>query len=463
MQRLKCISLILFLLLNATLRAQTYQQFLAEGDSCVARYDVFHALRAYQKAERVKLTVAVKLRLADCYYQRADYNRCAKILKALPADSLTHDAYRQLFYGYYFQKDYGRCIPVGKALVARYPDDGQIVAELAAALNLCDFSPEALQYVQAYCRRDSSNILVSRQYAFAYFYQRQFREASHVYDRLLALGDTTVNTLYMAGMTYEQLGDSLTAYRCLHRAAEKNNYQTARMLYHLARVTGLLKRYDEARKLISKGIGILDADRSLETDFYVLRGKINNEDPNSDTHKQKEAEKKAIEAMTDHPLTQRILALSTKDPTNQTRWVELLRRSTGYPEITDSLYHALGFDSKLSLHDATAILDSCGWVSMSKVQDASVALWLVVLHAPADILRKELPVLAIGAATGDLGPDALAQLQDRLAVLEGRPQRFGTQYITTADGHRELAPLLDPSRVDRWRNMVGMKTLSANE
>lgn len=458
MQRIKTI--FLFLMLSVTLYAQTYQQLLTIGDSCAARYDVFHALEAYQKAERVRSTVSVKLRIADCYYQRADYNRCAKILKALPPDSLTHDAYRQLFYGYYFQKDYGQCIPVGKALVARFPDDGQIVSELAAALNLCDFSPEAIQYVQAYSRRDSTNILVNRQYAFGYFYQRQFREASHIYDRLLVLGDTTVNTLYMAGMTYEQLGDSLAAYRCLHRAAEKNNFQTARMLYHLARVTGLLKRYAEARTFISKGIRILDADRSLESDFYVLKGKINNEDPASDLHKQKEAEKKAIEAMTDHPLMCHILALATKDPTNNTKWVELLRRSTGYPEITDSLYNTLGMDSQESLHDAVAILDSCGWVSMSKVQDASVALWLVILHAPADIIRKEMPVLAIGAATGDLGPEALAQLQDRLDVLEGRPQRFGTQYVTTTDGHRQLAPLLDATRVDRWRNMVGMKTLS---
>ena len=46
-------------------------------------------------------------------------------------------------------------------------------------------------------------------------------------------------------------------------------------------------------------------------------------------------------------------------------------------------------------------------------------------------------------------------MDDRIAMFEGRPQKYGSQIV---DGH--LYPLQDPAQVDRWRQEMGMPPLA---
>ena len=50
----------------------------------------------------------------------------------------------------------------------------------------------------------------------------------------------------------------------------------------------------------------------------------------------------------------------------------------------------------------------------------------------------------------------IAALKDRIDVREGRPQKYGTQM--GPDG--KLCPLLDASRVNEWRQEVGMPPIT---
>ncbi|MBA3456583.1 MAG: hypothetical protein H0T42_26070 [Deltaproteobacteria bacterium] len=82
--------------------------------------------------------------------------------------------------------------------------------------------------------------------------------------------------------------------------------------------------------------------------------------------------------------------------------------------------------------------------------------WLLVQHADADRAFQKLCLarLAVAVAAGDADPIELAYLEDRVAVADGRPQRFGTQF--GADGPQ---PIVDEDNVDERRAAVGLGSM----
>ena len=82
--------------------AQNRQQLVALGDSCMREYDFFHAIQHYQQAQQIRTENKVRLKLAECFYQRNDYHGCSDVLDKVPSDSLNHNALRQLYYSNYY-------------------------------------------------------------------------------------------------------------------------------------------------------------------------------------------------------------------------------------------------------------------------------------------------------------------------------------------------------------------------
>lgn len=109
-----------------------------------------------------------------------------------------------------------------------------------------------------------------------------------------------------------------------------------------------------------------------------------------------------------------------------------------------------------------AIIDEHGWPPAVLVGRQGVeAAWLVALHADHDpaFQRRCLDLMADAAAAGEPEPSWLAYLTDRVLVNEGRPQRFGTQYRTTATG-LQPHPIEDPDQVDQRRAEMGLAPLA---
>lgn len=99
-----------------------------------------------------------------------------------------------------------------------------------------------------------------------------------------------------------------------------------------------------------------------------------------------------------------------------------------------------------------------GWPGKRVVGvDGANAAWLLVQHADADLafqkecLAKMEPLVAAGEVTAK----DYAYLWDRVAVAEGRPQRWGTQF----DGD-EPAPIEDAKNVDARRKAIGLPPLA---
>jgi hypothetical protein len=109
------------------------------------------------------------------------------------------------------------------------------------------------------------------------------------------------------------------------------------------------------------------------------------------------------------------------------------------------------------------ILEEHGWPGRSLVgEDAAEAAWIILQHAignPA-LQRRGLELLREAAEAGEATPVQVAMLDDRIRTLEGRGQRYGTQFDWDEQGQMSPLPIEDEQNVDVRRLETGLIPLA---
>ena len=300
---------------TAEVKADSLQLFVQAGDSCMRHYNTFEALKYYQQAynlaknrsqgravdnlelplehleelpeekqeeiiERLKLSAEqsaivdcmVQMKLADCYYKRANYRQTSDILKLFPEDSLSHESFRQLAFSYQKEGDNDSFIYWACQLISRYPMDGEVVANLILAYTKANQPQNGIICGLKYSLRDSTNIPVHRALADAWFMNRDFTAASMMYSHLLELGDSTFNTLYSAGLCYSQIKDLERAYTHLSAALTLSQMQHAGAAWRLGVVCVDTKRYEEGLAYLSLAKELLRPDTTVMKAITLSEG-----------------------------------------------------------------------------------------------------------------------------------------------------------------------------------------------
>lgn len=126
---------------------------------------------------------------------------------------------------------------------------------------------------------------------------------------------------------------------------------------------------------------------------------------------------------------------------------------------------ALGASVPVDRENQAALLAMAppdGWFTFEEYgEEASRAAFLIVQHGDEALRRRFVPVLAPLVGTGRMDDAQYALMYDRLAVEEGRPQRYGSQFACKGQ-ESEVAPLEDPDGVDARRAAMGMNTMAEN-
>ena len=104
-----------------------------------------------------------------------------------------------------------------------------------------------------------------------------------------------------------------------------------------------------------------------------------------------------------------------------------------------------------------------GWPDECAVgKDGSEAAWLIVQHAidQPDFQRRMFVYLQNAAEQGRAEAWQPALLEDRIRSLEGRPQKYGTQFDWDESGEMSPYPEIeDPTNVNKLRASVGLPTI----
>jgi hypothetical protein len=115
---------------------------------------------------------------------------------------------------------------------------------------------------------------------------------------------------------------------------------------------------------------------------------------------------------------------------------------------------------KTNTEEMRAIIAEIGWPTITKVgEDASHDAWLLVQHADHDpAFQKACLELMKQADAGEVLPENIAYLEDRVAVNHGQPQVYGTQ-LEQKDGKFVPRSIIDSENVNTRRMSIGLDTI----
>lgn len=113
----------------------------------------------------------------------------------------------------------------------------------------------------------------------------------------------------------------------------------------------------------------------------------------------------------------------------------------------------------LNLQIVKRILDDYGFLGFSKVgEKAASAEWLVIQHSTDLALQEKwLPIIWMEAEKEEIFKYMAAMLEDRIRVMKGMKQLYGTQKIWDAKKRRYItAPIEDEENLNERRKEVGL-------
>ena len=105
------------------------------------------------------------------------------------------------------------------------------------------------------------------------------------------------------------------------------------------------------------------------------------------------------------------------------------------------------------------IIAQHGWPDIELVgSDGAMAAWFIAQHAigDPDFQRQALTLVQEKVKQGRATAAQEAYLFDRIAMYEGRPQRYGTQSLPCADGQYRRWETEDPARLNERRTAIGL-------
>jgi hypothetical protein len=154
-------------------------------------------------------------------------------------------------------------------------------------------------------------------------------------------------------------------------------------------------------------------------------------------------------------IAENIINLKNADITLREKLIQSGQLSNGYNEEMNELHDR---NAKI----LSEIIDSIGYPTIDKVgKEANEATWLIIQHSigQPEFMKKSAELLKSAVNENKADPKSLAYLTDRIAVLEGKPQLYGTQFDW--DKHGNLSPNLfdDLNKVNERRKSIGLNTI----
>jgi len=154
-------------------------------------------------------------------------------------------------------------------------------------------------------------------------------------------------------------------------------------------------------------------------------------------------------------LRQELLAMREEDLRVRAEVVKGASSFAGYHPRMEELH-------KRNAARLKEIIAEHGWPGRSLVgEDGAIAAWFIAQHAISDppFQRRALELQREARDKGEISAVGPAFLEDRICVLEGRPQIYGTQFEGDEHGMPQPLQIADPEHVNERRAAIGMNTI----
>ena len=126
---------------------------------------------------------------------------------------------------------------------------------------------------------------------------------------------------------------------------------------------------------------------------------------------------------------------------------------------TISMWKVIELNDSMNLEIVTQIIDKYGWLGSNIIGiAANKTLFLVIQHSNLKTMEKYLPIMKVATNNGNASKRSLAMLEDRVEMINKRPQIYGTQ-VQFIDGKYVLYKTLDEKNLNKRRAEVGLDTI----
>jgi len=161
-------------------------------------------------------------------------------------------------------------------------------------------------------------------------------------------------------------------------------------------------------------------------------------------------------------LREQLYVIDNNDEIYRNQMDNTIRQYGGDSKEMKALLKKMSKADSVNLLQVTAIIEKYGWLGPDQVgSEGSGTLFMVIQHADKKTRKKYLPLMQEAVTNGKAKPAELALLEDRVALEEGRRQRYGSQIGWNVKTNTYvLAPLEDPDSVDQWRAARGLGPLA---
>lgn len=154
-------------------------------------------------------------------------------------------------------------------------------------------------------------------------------------------------------------------------------------------------------------------------------------------------------------IAKQIIELKNKDVALRSQLIQTGQLGNGYHEEMAKLHNK----NAAVLNE---IMDSIGYPTIEKVgKEGSEAAWLVIQHSigQPEFMKKGVKLLENAVIENKANPINLAYLTDRIAVFEGKPQIYGTQFDWDENGVMSPQDFDDLEKVNQRRKSIGLNKL----
>lgn len=154
-------------------------------------------------------------------------------------------------------------------------------------------------------------------------------------------------------------------------------------------------------------------------------------------------------------ISQMILRLKEKDVRLRAKLIKNGTLSNGYNQEMEAVHDS-------NAKELNQIMDIIGFPTSDKVgEEASKAAWLIIQHSigQPDFMKKCAALMEKEVENGKADQINFAYLIDRIAVFEGKPQLYGTQFEWDENGEMSIVQVDDYGAVNKRRKAIGLNTL----
>lgn len=153
-----------------------------------------------------------------------------------------------------------------------------------------------------------------------------------------------------------------------------------------------------------------------------------------------------------HPMAKELLARVEKEQALRRQWPN---------EPDEEFFDKVRKIDKENTEFFKKFLKKFGWPQISKFgKEVAEAAWLTVQHTPDKEFRKQCLVLMKSIDASEIEQPYLARTIDRIRVLDGKKQLYGTNFTKAKDGKWQAQDIENPKNIDERRATMGLPLLA---